>query len=50
MAIERERGISLSSVVMSFEHEGLTLNLLDKLVTRISAGILPHVDCGSTAR
>ena len=29
MAIERERGISISSAVMSFEHEGLAFNLLD---------------------
>src|ERR1700730_12389911 len=29
MAIERERGISVSSVVMSFEHQGLAFNLLD---------------------
>jgi hypothetical protein len=28
-AVERERGISVSSVVMSFEHEGLAFNLLD---------------------
>ena len=28
MAIERERGISVSSAVMSFEHEGLAFNLL----------------------
>src|SRR6201984_3401771 len=29
MAIERERGISVSSAVMTFEHEGLAFNLLD---------------------
>jgi peptide chain release factor 3 len=29
MAIERERGISVSSAVMSFEHRGLAFNLLD---------------------
>jgi peptide chain release factor 3 len=29
MAVERERGISVSSAVMSFEHQGLTFNLLD---------------------
>ena len=29
MAVERERGISVSSAVMSFEHEGLAFNLLD---------------------
>jgi translation elongation factor EF-Tu-like GTPase len=29
MAIERERGISVSSAVMSFEHEALAFNLLD---------------------
>src|SRR5499425_3449127 len=29
MAIERERGISVSSAVMSFESEGLAFNLLD---------------------
>ena len=29
MAVEHERGISVSSAVMSFEHEGLAFNLLD---------------------
>jgi len=29
MAIERERGISVSSAVMSFEHQGLALNVAD---------------------
>ncbi|MEE9347703.1 MAG: peptide chain release factor 3, partial [Robiginitomaculum sp.] len=29
MKIEQERGISVSSSVMTFEHEGLTFNLLD---------------------
>src|SRR5713101_8313726 len=29
MAVERERGISVSSAVMSFEHQGLAFNLLD---------------------
>jgi peptide chain release factor 3 len=29
MAIERERGISASSAVMSFEHQALAFNLLD---------------------
>jgi peptide chain release factor 3 len=29
MAIERERGISVSSAVMTFEHQGLVFNLLD---------------------
>jgi peptide chain release factor 3 len=29
MDIERQRGISVSSAVMTFEHEGLTFNLLD---------------------
>jgi len=29
MAIERERGISVSSAVMSFEHQGFAFNLLD---------------------
>jgi len=29
MEVERERGISVSSAVMTFEHEGLTFNLLD---------------------
>ena len=31
IAVERERGISLSSAVVSFEHEGFALNLLDAL-------------------
>ena len=29
MAIERDRGISVSSAVMTFEHDGLVFNLLD---------------------
>jgi len=29
MAVERERGISVSSAMMSFEHQGLAFNLLD---------------------
>jgi peptide chain release factor 3 len=29
MEIERERGISVSSAVMTFEHDGITFNLLD---------------------
>ncbi|HUP31519.1 MAG TPA: peptide chain release factor 3, partial [Gaiellaceae bacterium] len=29
MALERERGISVSSTVLRFEHDGLVLNLLD---------------------
>ena len=29
MAIERERGISVSSAVMTFEHDGVVFNLLD---------------------
>src|SRR5579859_6479414 len=29
MEVERERGISVSSAVMTFEHDGLTFNLLD---------------------
>jgi peptide chain release factor 3 len=29
MAVERERGISVSSAVMNFEHEGFAFNLLD---------------------
>jgi peptide chain release factor 3 len=34
MAVERERGISVSAAVMSFEHQGLALNLLDAPDTR----------------
>jgi peptide chain release factor 3 len=29
MAVERERGISVSSAVTGFEHEGLAFSLLD---------------------
>src|SRR5215472_2687335 len=29
MAVEQERGISVSASVMSFEHDGLAFNLLD---------------------
>jgi translation elongation factor EF-1alpha len=34
VAVERERGISVSSAVMSFEHQGLAFNLLDTPATR----------------
>jgi peptide subunit release factor RF-3 len=37
MAAPRERGISVSSAVMSFEHEGLGFNLLNTPGTRILA-------------
>ena len=37
MAVERERGISVSSAVMNFEHEGLAFNLLDTPGHQISA-------------
>src|SRR5262244_3034100 len=37
MAVERERGISVSSAVMSFEHEGLAFKLLDTPGHKISA-------------
>jgi peptide chain release factor 3 len=40
MAVERERGISISSAVMSFEHEGLAFKLFDTPATRISARTL----------
>ena len=36
MAVERARGISVSSAVMSLWHEGLACNLLDTPGTRIS--------------
>jgi peptide chain release factor 3 len=34
MAVEHQRGISVSSAVMSFEHYGLAFNLLDASVHR----------------
>jgi hypothetical protein len=34
MAVERKRGISVSSTVMSFEHQGLAINVLDTRATR----------------
>jgi peptide chain release factor 3 len=52
MAIERERGISVSSAVMSFEHQGLAFNLLDTPSQRdfnplgFQRGHLPHLDRG----
>ena len=48
MAVERERGISVSSAVMSFEHEGLAFNLLDTPGPKISfqQGHLPRPDRG----
>src|ERR1700720_2670096 len=50
MAVERERGISVSSAVMSFEHEGLAFNLLDTPGHQdfspmgFQQGHLPHPD------
>src|SRR5499425_1250842 len=50
LAVERERGISVSSAVMSFEHEGLAFNLLDTPGQRdfspmgFQRGHLPHPD------
>jgi Elongation factor Tu GTP binding domain len=52
MAVERERGISVSSAVMSFEHEGLAFNLLDTRGHQdfsplgFQRGHLPHPDRG----
>jgi hypothetical protein len=52
MAVERERGISVSSAVMSFEHEGLAFNLLRHAgppgfhPIGIQQGHLPHPDRG----
>ena len=52
MAVERERGISVSSAVMSFEHEGLAFNLLDRpghqdfSPVGFQRGHLPHLDRG----
>ena len=51
MAVERERGISVYSAVMSFEHEGLAFNLLDRLGHQDFSpmgfrGHLPHPDRG----
>jgi peptide subunit release factor RF-3 len=40
MAVERERAISVSSAVMSFEHERLAFNLPTRRATRISAKTL----------
>jgi peptide subunit release factor RF-3 len=52
MAVERERGISVSSAVMRFEHQGLTFNLLDTRGHQdfsplgFQRGHLPHPDRG----
>jgi hypothetical protein len=47
MAVERERGISVSSAVMSFEHEGLAFNLLDTPGHQdFQRRHLPHPDRG----
>ena len=47
MAVERERGISVSSAVMSFEHQGLAFNLLDTPGHQdFCEGHLPHPDRG----
>jgi hypothetical protein len=48
MAVERERVISVSSAVMSFEHEGLAFNLLDTPGHQNqSLGPLPHAYRGA---
>ncbi len=52
MAVERERGISVSSAVMSLEQQGLAFNLLDTpgqqdfSPMRFQRGHLPHPDRG----
>ena len=52
MAIERERGISVSSAVMTFDYSGLTFNLLDTPGHQdfsprgLQRGHLPHPDRG----
>jgi peptide subunit release factor RF-3 len=52
MAVERERGISVSSAVMSLEHEELAFNLLDTPGHQdfsprgFQRGHLPHPDRG----
>jgi small GTP-binding protein len=56
MAVERERGISVSSAVMSFEQEGLAFNLLDTPGHQdfspmgVRRGYLPHPDRGRQCR
>jgi peptide subunit release factor RF-3 len=47
MAVEREGGISVSSAVMSFEHEGLAFTVLDTPGRQdFKRGHLPHADRG----
>ena len=51
MAIERERGISVSAAVMTFEYDGLNFNLLDTPGHQGFSpvdfrGHLPHLDRG----
>jgi peptide chain release factor 3 len=47
IAVGRERGISVSSAVMSFEHERLAFNLLDNTgPPGFQRGHLPHPDRG----
>ena len=46
MAVERERGISVSSAAMSFEHAGLAFNLLDAPGHQDFSEHLPHPDRG----
>jgi hypothetical protein len=56
MAVERERGIWVSSAVMSFQHERLAFNLLDTpghhdfSPLGSQRGHLPHPDCGRQCR
>jgi peptide chain release factor 3 len=51
MAVQYQRGISVSSAVMSFEHQGLAFSLLDTpdrwdFSPRGLRGHLPHPDRG----
>jgi hypothetical protein len=49
MAVERERGVSVSSAVMSFEHERLAFNLVDTPPPDFSEDTyraLTAVECG----
>jgi peptide chain release factor 3 len=40
MAMEQQRGISITSTVLQFEYQNCQINLLDTPVTKISVKIL----------
>ena len=46
MEIEKQRGISVATSVMSFEYDNRLINILDNWPQRFCRGYLPHLDGG----